>query len=68
MGLITIQILLNINNPDFLQYFLAGGLSTTIIPKLETLNKEPKISGQISTIVAILFISLSLLISNAENF
>ena len=50
--------------------FLAGGLTTTIIPKLETLSKENKklISGQISTIFAILFISLSLLISlNAEK-
>ena len=36
--------------PDFLiNIFLAGGLSTTIIPKLETLSKEKQkiISGQI---------------------
>ena len=57
--------------PDFLiNIFLAGGLSTTIIPKLETLSKENQkiISGQISTMVSILFISLSLLIAlNAEK-
>ena len=57
--------------PDFLiNIFLAGGLTTTIIPKLETLSKENQkiISGQISTMVSILFISLSLLIAlNAEK-
>ena len=54
--------------PDLLiNIFLAGGLSTTIIPKLKSLSKENQklISGQISTMVALLFIALSLL--NALN-
>ena len=57
--------------PDLLiNIFLAGGLSTTIIPKLQSLSKgnQKLISGQISTIVALLFIALSLLITlNAEK-
>lgn len=57
--------------PDLLiNIFLAGGLSTTIIPKLKSLSKENQkvISGQISNIIAILFIFLGLVISlNGEK-
>ena len=57
--------------PDLLiNIFLAGGLSTTIIPKLESLSKENLkiISGQISTMVTLLFVALGLIISfNGEK-
>ena len=57
--------------PDLLiNLFLAGGLTTTIVPKLESLSKENQkiISGQIATIIALLFIALSIFISlNAQK-
>ena len=56
--------------PDLIiNIILAGGLSTTIIPILGTLNDKDKkkIAGQIITLTAILFISISIFISiNAE--
>ena len=78
----TISILSGANNdtdiafliltlPDLIiNIILAGGLNTTIIPKLETLNDKDKkiISGQILMITVILFILISIFISfNAEN-
>lgn len=57
--------------PDLLiSLFLAGGLTTTIIPKLASLSKENQkiISGQIATLIGFLFICLSITISlNAEK-
>lgn len=56
--------------PDLIiNLILAGGLNSTIIPKLETLNVKDKkiIAGQIILITGIFFIVISILISiNAE--
>ena len=52
--------------PDLIiNIILAGGLTTTIIPKLETLNKKDKrlIAGQILILIALIFIFISILIS-----